>query len=204
MVNSYGNTNQRPSRSIKKTNEGQIKVQFTDEYTDKIEYEDKLPEGTTEEDIKEKYGKLVWCEFKDCFWNDTVKDLQKTWGTIQGNPNYQPIGTNAGEAVFHRICSRPTEIALRFRPIRGATGDKVMVPYCYTAAKNGKTGHIDFSKLIQGDGSPYGGNIDSQTVNSNDYSYGLPSQWGGGRERIVNYGGQGSKNNRSTDHTIGE
>ena len=202
MVNSYSNKNKPPSRSVRKLNEGQIRIQYNEDYQEEITYEDKLPEGVTEEDIKDEFGKVVWCEFKDCFWNNDIKDLQKTWGSIMGNKNYEPIGTNVSEAVFNRICTRPNEIALRFRPIRGVTGAKTMVPFCYTAAKNGKLGHVDFSKLIQGDGTPFGGNIDSQSVNPNDYAYGLPPEWSGGRDRIVNYGGQGV--NRKSEHTIGE
>ena len=198
MVNSYGNGNQRPSRSIRKVNEGQIKVQFNDDYSTRLEYEDKLPEGMTEEDVKEKYAKLVWCEFTDCFWNQREKDLQVTWGKVTGNKSFSPITPH--EMVWNGICSRPNEIVLKFKAVRDHTGGRVKVPYCYTAAANGKTGHVDFAKLLQGDGTPYGGNIDSQAAA--DMSYGIPNSWGG-RERIVSYG-TSSKHNRSSDHTIGE
>ena len=166
----------------------EIKVQFSEEYSEHIEYEDKVPEGMTEEDIIDKYGKVVWCEFKDCFWNQRVPDLQKTWGTINGNPNYKPIGSNVSEAVFTRICSRPSEIVLRFRTIKGVTGAKAKVPYCYTAADNGNTGHMDFSKLLQSDGTPLGGNISSTNVSLDPNHpgrgyYNLPS----GREKIRKY-----------------
>ena len=165
-----------------------IRIQFNESYDPRLTYEDKLPEGVTEEDIQEQFGKVVWCEFYDCFWNRRVKDLQKTWGSIIGNKNYEPIGSNPTEAVFQGICTRPDEIVLRYRPVRDTSGGKVDVPYCYTAAKNGKTGHISFANLLQSDGTPMGGNISSQNVSIDENHpgrgyYNLPS----GRPRITKY-----------------
>ena len=56
MVNSYGNSQQKPNRSVQKANADQIRVQFNDEYTEALDYEDKIPEGMTEEDVMKKYG----------------------------------------------------------------------------------------------------------------------------------------------------
>ena len=186
---------------MQKKHEGQIRIQFNEEYDERLEYEDKLPEGVTKEEIKEKFGKVVWCEFHDCFWNNRVKDLQKTWGTIIGNKNYQPIGSNPTEAVFKGLCTRPDEIAIRFRKVRGHTGASIEVPYCYTAAKNGKTGHTDFSKLIQGDGTPFGGNIDSQHADLGGMSN-IPSRVDLGRERIVKYGGAESASRPTKEYNV--
>ena len=47
MVNSYSNNNKRPSRSVQKLNEGQIRFQYNEDYHEEITYEDKLPEGVT-------------------------------------------------------------------------------------------------------------------------------------------------------------
>ena len=183
-------------------NKGQIRLQFTEAYQEKLEYEDKLPEGVTEEDVMERYGKVVWCEFTDCFWNNRVKDLQKTWGTINGNPKFQPITPH--EMVWNGICSRPNEIVIRFKSVRDHTGGRTQVPYCYNTASNGKTGHVDFASLLQGDGSPFGGNIDSQNADMGGQYY---NPWAGqsmARERIVNWGGQESKAKPTTKKTIGE
>ena len=183
-------------------NKGQIRLQFTEAYQEQLDYEDKLPEGVTEEDVMEKYGKVVWCEFTDCFWNNRIKDLQKTWGTINGNPKFQPIAPH--EMVWNGICSRPNEIVLRFKSVRDASGGRVKVPYCYTAASNGKTGHVDFASMLQGDGTPFGGNIDSQNSDMGGQYY---DPWSGasmGRERIVNWGGQESKSKPTSNKTIGE
>ena len=145
-----------------KNSPDQIRIQYNEDYHERFEYEDKLPEGVTEEDMKKEFGKIVWCDFKDCFWNRRVENYQRTYGTVQNNQNYKPI--NEQEAIFSRICGREDEIVLRFKTVRNTSGGKVDVPYCYVAAKNGKLGHIDFSRLMQSDGSPYGGNIDSQSA----------------------------------------
>ena len=147
-------------------NPSDIRIQFTEKYQERLEYEDKLPEGTTEEDIKQEFGKVVWCEYYECFWNKRVKNLQKTWGSIIGNPHYEPIGSNPTDAVFQGICSRPEEIVLRYRSQRDYTGGRTEIPYCFVAGKNGKTGHIDFAKMLQGDGTPFGGNIESNSSGS--------------------------------------
>ena len=115
------------------------------------------------------YGNGLKEETGSYFVNEgkRIKDLQKTWGTINGNPKFQPIAPH--EMVWNGICSRPNEIVLRFKSVRDASGGRVKVPYCYTAASNGKTGHIDFAAMLQGDGTPYGGSLESQT-HENDYS----------------------------------
>ena len=37
---------------------------------------DSLPKGVTQEDLFKQYGKLVWCDFNDCFWNSRPKGLK--------------------------------------------------------------------------------------------------------------------------------
>ena len=48
------------------------------------------------------------------------------------------------------------------------TGAKVKVPSCFTASSK-KSGHVDFSQFLQSDGSPLGGNIESQHVSDDGY-----------------------------------
>jgi len=118
--------------------------------------DDQLPEELTVEEFHELYAKIVYCDYTDCFWNTYVKGLHKTKGAILANKNYVPIGTSG----FANVCARP-EIA-----ITGTTytigSQKRTLPTCFTTAKNGKTGHMDFSKLLQSDGTPYGGSLESQ------------------------------------------
>ena len=72
-----------------KNSPDQIRIQYNESYHERLEYKDKLPEGVTEEDMKNEFGKIVWCEFKDCFWNKRVVDYQRTQGTVQGNKHFQ-------------------------------------------------------------------------------------------------------------------
>ena len=90
--------------------------------------------------------------------------MQRTSGTILKNPIYSPL--NEQEAIWSGICIRD-EIAINYQTVTNLK-DKIKVPSCFVAATT-KTGHIDFSKLLQPDGSPFGGNIDSQHVSDAGY-----------------------------------
>ena len=127
-----------------------------------VEYEDKIPKDMTAEEFKEKYGVVVWCDYFGCKHNVQVEDTQRTTGTLLKNINYQPLGTDAG--VWRGLCTRG-EIGVKY------TGNK---PECFTAAVR-KTGHLDFASLLQSDGTPYGGSIESQ--HAADHSFDIPSQW---------------------------
>lgn len=127
-----------------------------------VEYEDKLPEGMTAEEFKEKYGVVVWCDYFGCKNNVQVKDTQRTTGTLLKKRGYQPLGKDAG--VWRGLCTRQ-EIGLKY--VDGK-------PECFTSAVN-TTGHMSFAGLLQSDGTPYGGNIDSQ--HAPDQSWDVPAQW---------------------------
>ena len=129
-----------------------------------VEYVDKLPEDMTVEEFREKYGVVVWCDYFGCKHNVQTADTQRTTGTLLQKRGYQPLGKDAG--VWRGLCTRG-EIGLNYR------GDK---PECFTSAVR-KTGHKDFASLLQSDGSPYGGNMDSQHVS--DQSFDVPARWDG-------------------------
>ena len=107
-------------------------------------------------------GKSKW-DFEDCFWNTYVKGLHKTKGSILGNKNYVPFGVTG----FANVCARP-EIAITSNTYKIGS-QKRTLPTCFTTAKNGKTGHVDFSKLLQTDGTPYGGSLESQAPALDNY-----------------------------------
>jgi hypothetical protein len=131
-----------------------------------LEYEDKFPEDLpTLEEVKKKYGVVVWCKFTACINNQEIAGLQRTSGTLLKKQGYTPL--NDQEATWPGICSRD-EIAIKYDEIRGTGGSKIKVPSCFVAATN-KTGHMDFSKFLNSDGSPLGGNIDSQHVSDAGY-----------------------------------
>ena len=127
-----------------------------------VEYTDKIPKDMTAEEFKEKYGVVVWCDYFGCKHNVQVADTQRTTGTLLQKRGYQPLGKDAG--VWRGLCTRG-EIGLKY--VEGK-------PECFTTAVR-KTGHMSFASLLQSDGTPYGGNIDSQ--HATDQSWEVPTQW---------------------------
>ena len=125
--------------------------------------EDQLPEDITEEEFREQYAKIVYCDYEDCFWNKYVKGLHRTKATILDNKHYVPFGAKG----FANVCSRP-EIAITSNTYKIGS-QKRKFPTCFTTAKNGKTGHVDFSKLLQSAGTPYGGSLESQAPTLDNY-----------------------------------
>ena len=124
-----------------------------------VEYVDKLPEGKTYEDIKEQYGKIVWCRYLACKSNQPVEGLQRTTGTIRKNPSYKPF--TEAEHVWKGICTR-NEIAIDFTSVRTKTGIKQNVPSCYVSSVDTRQ-HQAWSKLLQSDGTAFGGSTESRT-----------------------------------------
>ena len=123
------------------------------------EYVDKLPEGMKYEDAKEKYGIMVWCKYTACKSNQTVEDLQRTTGTIRKNPSYKPISER--EHVWKGICTR-NEIAIDFSSVFSVSGIKQNVPSCFVSSVDTRQ-HQDWSKMLQSNGTPYGGSTESRT-----------------------------------------
>ena len=147
--------------------DGEIKVGFTSPVEQEIkEYEDTFPDGmTTLEEVKQKYGAVIWCQYTKCKYNKSVEGLQRTTGTVLKNRSYNPI--NEQEHIWSTICTRD-EIAIKFDNVITASGTKVKVPSCFTSV-TGTSGHMDWSNLLQSDGSPHGGNIDSQSSMNSGY-----------------------------------
>jgi hypothetical protein len=123
-----------------------------------IKIEDKLPEGMTAEEFKEKYGKVVWCNYYKCLHNVQPKGAKRTIATLLENPNYKPLGTK--DAMIQGVCTK-SEIGIKFKEIKTSGGVKHKVPQCFNAADNKNKHNMDFSKLLQSDGSPFGGSIES-------------------------------------------
>ena len=128
-----------------------------------VEYVDKKPEDMTAAEFRKKYGVVVWCDHFGCKFNVREQDTQRTTGTLLKKRGYQPIGKDAG--VWRGLCTRG-EIGLTYRE---------GTPECFTSAVR-KTGHQDFASLLQSDGTPYGGSIESQQPS--DPSFDIPSTWG--------------------------
>ena len=146
----------------------EIQVHFTSEQeAAKREYKDTFTEELpTIAEVKEKYGVVVWCKYVACKYNQEVKGLQRTSGTLLKNKTFEPIAEQ--EAIWPFICSRD-EIAIKFDEVKFGLNSKVKVPSCFTSSSKSASGHIDFSSILNGDGSPIGGNIDSQHVSDAGY-----------------------------------
>ena len=129
-------------------------------------YEDHFPDDLkTLDDVKQKYGKVVWCQYTKCKYNESVEGLQRTSGTLLKNRGYVPI--NEQEHIWGNICTRD-EIGIKFDTVITSSGTKIKVPSCFTAV-SGVSGHKDWSSLLQGDGSPFGGSIESQASVNTGY-----------------------------------
>jgi len=134
----------------------------------KVTYEDKLPNDMTFEEFKKQRGVVVWCKYLDCVNNKQFEDTQRTTGTLRKNSDYKPISER--ENVWQGVCTRD-EIGVEYQEFF-SNGAKFKVPACFNAATN-KTGYMDFSKLLQSDGSPYGGNLDSQSPEHGTEAFGV-------------------------------
>ena len=144
----------------------EIQVHFsTSNDKEEKEYKDKFTkELPTMEDVKKKYGAVIWCKYIGCKYNAEVEGLQRTSGSLLKNLAYSPLSEQ--ESIWSNICTRD-EIGIKFDEVR-TTSAKVKVPSCFVASTK-KTGHVDFSRFLQSDGTPIGGNIDSQHVSDAGY-----------------------------------
>ena len=130
-----------------------------------VEYVDKLPEGMTAQEFKKQYGVVVWCDYFGCKYNAQVADTQRTTGKLLNKRGYQPLGQDAG--VWRGLCTRG-EIGIQFDQVITASGNKQKIPHCFTSSTT-KTGHLDFAKFLQSDGTPYGGSIESRAPDLSGY-----------------------------------
>ena len=104
------------------------------------------------------YKKLVWCTASDCLWNVPVKEGYH----ISYHKDWKPLGS---ADAYKGICGR-REVGVK--PETLMTGNvKRKIVECKFYSDRSLSGHIDFAKLLQPDGTPYGGNINSQ-------QYGMP------------------------------
>ena len=84
------------------------------------------------------------------------------------NKTYKPISER--EHTWRNICTR-NEIALNYNEWVAKDGQKRKVPACFVSSIKGVTGHMDFSSLLQSDGTPFGGILGSQ--HESDAGYGV-------------------------------
>ena len=111
----------------------------------KSEYKDLFTEEfPSMEAIREKYGAVIWCRFKDCKSNVKPKGLLRTTGSVKRLRGYTPLSPT--EDVWKGLCARG-EIAIDYKEIRTQGGMLQKVPQCFVAAE-GATGHLDMSRFL--------------------------------------------------------
>ena len=143
-------------RGYKKTTGQKGKTYFYDKPKSKdTKIENKLPKGMTTEQFNAKYSKVVWCDYYKCIHNEQPEGLKRTIATLLNNE----------DAMIHGVCNK-SEIGIKFKELKTSGGIKHKVPECFNAADNKNKGGMDFSKLVQSDGSPYGGSIESGNADS--------------------------------------
>ena len=136
------------------------------------EYKSTLPEGMTDENLREAYGKVVWCKFSACKYNSNIEGVQRTTSDITKNESFKPI--NEQTHIWDGICTR-NEIALDFTIIT-SKNVKHKIPSCYVASSDSRT-KMDWAKLLQSDGTPYGGSLESQNPEHAAFSTGGWGSW---------------------------
>ena len=104
----------------------EIQVQFSSKEDKNLKYEDSYPdEFESLEDVKKKFGVVVWCKYRDCMNNKEIKGLQRTSGTLLKKRGYVPL--NEQEATWPGICTRE-EIGINYMEVRTSGGGKFKVP----------------------------------------------------------------------------
>ena len=140
------------------------------------DYKSTLPEGTTMESLREAVGKVVWCNFTACKFNQQIEGVQRTTSDIQDNPEYKPL--NEQKHIWDNLCMRK-EIAIDFKSVisqTGSAGTKVDIPACFVASSDSRV-KMDWAKTLQSDGTPYGGSIESQNPDHMAFSDGGWGSW---------------------------
>ena len=113
----------------------------------KCESDDQCIEGL------KRSAKVVYCNDDKCLFNVGLPYEHY----VDRGKHHKPFKDDA----FHGVCGR-VDIGLRLKTV-GTNGieDKVIHrnAICTVRSDKGYKGHMDFSKLLQSDGTPYGGII---------------------------------------------
>jgi len=104
-------------------------------------------------EVLKRYSKVVYCNDDKCLFNVSLPYEY----FVNRGLNHKPFKDDS----FHGVCGR-ADIGLRLKEINVTeTGSKVKHSntICTVRSDKGYKGHMDFSKLLQSDGTPYGGII---------------------------------------------
>ena len=103
--------------------------------------------------VLKRYAKVVYCNDNQCLFNVS---LPYEYFVNRGK-NHKPFKDDS----FHGVCGR-ADIGIRLKVI-GGNGIEEKVTHrnaiCTVRSDKGYKGHMDFAKMLQSDGTPYGGII---------------------------------------------
>ena len=115
------------------------------------------------ENCKEMQGhkRLTYCAATECLWNVSIKPGKD----VPHHKGWEPM-TN--DPAYKGICGRRGGAGLSPETLQSSTnpGAERQIVKCDHHSYTGLKGHIDFAKMLQSDGTPYGGNLDSNSSGS--------------------------------------
>lgn len=100
-------------------------------------------------DVLQGFKKLLYCDDYKCLHNIPITAKK----IIKHHKDDKPFEADA----YRGVCGRP-ELGFRNRIVYSMHG-KYTVTRCDYRSDKSLSDHMDFSKLLQPDGTPYGGNI---------------------------------------------
>tara|TARA_Y100000310_G_scaffold341182_1_gene439534 strand:+ start:19408 stop:19809 length:402 start_codon:yes stop_codon:yes gene_type:complete len=96
------------------------------------------------------FKKLVYCNVSECLWNVPIK----TPKVIKHHKGYVPIGDTGS---YKGVCKRE-DVGVGLRVVN-TFQTKNKLAECQYRSDKFIAGHIDFAKMLDSSGNPYGGTI---------------------------------------------
>ena len=104
-------------------------------------------------EVLKRYAKVVYCNDDKCLFNVGIPYKYE----VNRGKNHKPFADD----YFHGVCGR-VDIGLRLKEQKANGIDEKVThrnTICTVRSDKGYKGHMDFSKLLQSNGTPYGGII---------------------------------------------
>lgn len=106
----------------------------------------------------EKYKMLVFCKFYECAWNVPIEDGVH----IPHHKDWKPFSDGDADK-YKGICGRGALGLSRVEYKQDST--KKVIAKCDHRSDTHISGHQDFARLLQSDGSPFGGTLGDSAGN---------------------------------------
>lgn len=107
-----------------------------------------------------QYAIVVFCDDTKCMWNILIPKEKKY---VKHNKDHTPFPADYAKGICGRkeIHVLPKDFLTKL--------SRFHVSSCSTRSDKGISGHMDFSRLLKPDGTVYGGSIESQNVDPEEY-----------------------------------